>query len=348
MFPSLQAGLCNFVMISWIGEVQYEFDSIITAGPVFAEPTGTTYEYSNFGFAVLGRVVHRVTGRRIQHHITERLLEPLGMQRTTWVMPDHDEWAHPMRWLDDRHVDELPPLGDGLIAPMGGLWTTVADLAIWIAWLDDAYPARDEVEEGPLCRSSRRELQTSQQYVGMRTHGERRYPTSYCLGHRVLHDPTRGTIVSHSGGLPGYGSNMSWRLGRRLGVIALSNTTYAPMTELGIRLLEQVTDQVDPPPHPRPVPARLSRAAERLVALLNSWDAAAADALFADNVEPDDSWTRRQTGADPHRPIEISSIEAINDARAQISCTAAVGKALTIEFALATNDPTRIQSYDLD
>ena len=63
-----------------------EFDSIITAGPVFAEPTGTTYEYSNFGFAVLGRVVHRVTGRRIQHHITERLLE--AAQRGMWAAPD--------------------------------------------------------------------------------------------------------------------------------------------------------------------------------------------------------------------------------------------------------------------
>ena len=325
-----------------------EFDAIIASGPVFAEPTGTTYEYSNFGYAVLGRVVHRVTGHRIQHHITERLLEPLGMQSTSWVMPDHDDWARPMRWLDDRHGDELAPLDDGLIAPMGGLWTTVTDLASWIAWLDDAYPARDGTDGGPLQRSSRRELQTSQQYVGMRSYGDHRYPTSYCLGHRVLHEPQRGPIVSHSGGFPGYGSNMSWRLGRRLGVIALSNTTYAPMTELGIRMLEQVSSQVDPPPHQRPVPTRLALTADRLVRLLNSWDDVTADALFADNVEPDDSWQRRRAVADRYRPLDITTVTALNDARARIECTTAAARTTAITFALAPHDPAKIQDYDIE
>ena len=33
-------------------------------------------------------------------------------------------------------MDELPTPGDGLIAPMGGLWTTVSDLARWVAFFD--------------------------------------------------------------------------------------------------------------------------------------------------------------------------------------------------------------------
>ena len=163
----------------------------------------------------------------------------------------------------------------------------------------------------------------------------------------MLHEPQRGTIVSHSGGLPGYGSNMSWRLGRRLGVIALSNTTYAPMAELGIRLLEQVSDRIDPTPHPRRLPERLSRAATQLVALLNSWDDAEADALFADNVEPDDSWDRRRAAADRHRPMAVTSVSAINDARARITCTSAEGAGVRISFALAPHDPTKIQDYEI-
>ena len=42
------------------------FDRIITDGPVFARSTGDSFEYSNFGYAILGRVVHRATGHRIQ------------------------------------------------------------------------------------------------------------------------------------------------------------------------------------------------------------------------------------------------------------------------------------------
>lgn len=323
------------------------FDSIVASGPVFAQPTGTEFEYSNFGYAVLGRVVHRVTGTRLQRHVTERLLDPLGMTRTSWVMPPHNDWARPMRWLDDNYVHELPPLGDGLIAPMGGLWTTVADLARWISWLDEAFPARGGPDDGLLSRSSRREMQTSQQYVGMRSYGAIRYATSYCLGLRVLHEPRSGSIVTHSGGLPGYGSNMSWRPGAGLGTIALSNATYAPMTELGIRMLELVSEQLWPTPPQRHVPTILGDAADKLVALLNAWNDSVAEQLFSNNVRADDSWRRRQAAAAPYGPLAISSVQAINDARADIWCTTSPATKVKITFALAVSDPTKIQEYEI-
>ena len=324
-----------------------QFDAIVAAGPVFAEPTGTAYEYSNFGYAVLGRLVHRLTGRRIQQHITDRLIEPLGMARTTWVMPSVGQWARPMRRLDDGFADELPPLGDGLIAPMGGLWTTVADLATWISWLDDAFPARDDPDDGPLCRASRRELQTSQQHAGLRTYGDRQYQSSYCLGLRSLHTAERGPIISHSGGLPGYGSNMSWRPGRRLGVIALSNATYAPMTELGIHLLEIVSDQLGAAAWVRPVPTPLAAAAHNLVRLFAAWDDAVADRLFADNVEPDDSWARRRAVVEPLGPLTIVSLVAVNDARATVTCVGSDERQVNIAFSLSPDDAATIQEYEI-
>ncbi len=324
-----------------------QFDAIVAAGPVFAEPTGTAYEYSNLGYAVLGRIVHRLTGRRIQQHITERLLEPLGLTRTTWVMPSDGQWARPMRPLDDGFAAELPPLGDGLIAPMGGLWTTTADLTTWISWLDDAFPARNDPDEGPLCRGSRREMQTSQQYVGIRTYGERQYQASYCLGLRSLHTTDRGPIISHSGGLPGYGSNMSWRPGRRLGVIALSNATYAPMTELGMHLLEFVSDQLGAAAWVRPVPPALDEAAHNLVSLLDAWDDDDADRLFADNVELDDSWDRRRAALEPLGPLTIVSLVAVNDARAMVTCTTSDARQVTIAFSLSPDDAATIQEYEI-
>ena len=131
-------------------------------------------------------------------------------------------------------------------------------------------------------------------------------------------------------------------------MIALANSTYAPMTELGIRLLEQVADQLDPEPPARPVSAAVRDAAERLVALLNDWHDAAADVLFSNNVFADDTWLRRNAAASPFRPLTISSIEAVNDARARVWCVTSAGARVKLTFSLAVGDPAAIQEYKIE
>ena len=325
-----------------------EFDAIIDNGCTFAEPTGTRYEYSNFGFAVLGRVVHRATGTRIQDVVTERLLKPLGMDDSTWVQPSHDRWARPRRWLDDHFIDELPPLGDGLIAPMGGIWTTVADLARWVGWLSEAFPARDDTDAGPLSRAARREMQTAQRYIGTTVSGDRYTTSGYGYGLRVIEDARLGRVVTHSGGFPGYGSNMRWLPGRGVGVIALSNTTYAPMRVLTDQLLDLLADQDTIPAEHRAAPAALDAAGRALVNLLNHWSDDDAARLFADNVALDDSFERRSRDAKQTLArvgsFHLESLTAINDARALLVCRGTDGDTIEIEYSLATHQPT-IQAY---
>jgi CubicO group peptidase (beta-lactamase class C family) len=326
-----------------------EFDSIIERGAVFAVPTGIEFEYSNFGFAVLGRVVQRASGRRLQDVVTEELLQPLGMGETSWVQPLHGEWAPPLDWVDGQFVDELPPLADGLIAPMGGIWTTVADLAVWVSWLDEAFPPRDGRDDGPLSRASRREMQTVQRYVGQRTLREVRSPTGYGYGLRVLDEAALGAVISHSGGLPGYGSNMRWLRGRRTGVIALSNVTYAPMTELTALILDLAADQGFVPSAPEPSSELLDALAPRLVALLNDWDDAQADSLFADNVALDASYQRRAGAArtlTADQQLAIDRIEVEDAASATIHCTGTAGREVTVTFSIAPTLPPRIQEYE--
>ncbi len=328
-----------------------EFDRIITDGPLFASATGDAWEYSNFGFAVLGRVIHRATGQRLQQIVTERLLEPLGMTRTSWVRPGHDEWARPMRWLDDGHVEELPPLADGLIAPMGGIWTTVADLATWLSWLDDAFPTRTGDDDGPLRRSSRRAMQSPQRFVGIRATRGVSAPGSYGFGLQIVDEPELGTVVAHSGGLPGYGSNMRWLPGRRTGAIALANVTYAPMAELTARLLDELHAQGLVPAELVPVSAPVDAIALRLIALLNDWDDEVAGALCTHSLLQDEPCDRQrvaagQVVADVGR-LTVSSIEAHTAARATVRCTGTTQIAVTVSFMLAPPSPPRIQSYTI-
>ncbi len=174
--------------------------------------------------------------------------------------------ARPRRLGDDRCAGattptfaELDPLPDGLIAPMGGLWTDgrrpgSLDRPGWTT------PSRRATtpDHGPLSRASRREMQQPQRYTGMTTVRGVRSSSSYGFGLRVFDEPDLGTVVTHSGGLPGYGSNMRWMPGRRVGAIALANTTYAPMTELTARLARRVGRRRGSCPRPRrPVSAEV-------------------------------------------------------------------------------------------
>ncbi len=252
---------------------------------------------------MLGRIIRSVTGSRAQEFITDNVLRPLAMDRTTWLRPHHDDWARPYDVVDDQRMTDIEPLGDGAIAPMGGLWSCVSDLVRWVTWLDDAFPPRDDVDAGPLCRASRREMQQVQQaWPTVRTpavgEGDDAVPEridggGYGYGLFVRHDTRFGHFVYHSGGVPGYGSNMRWLPGRRIGVMALGNATYVPMSAMTRRMLEIVDDHGLIPATSCPPSAALVDAAHRLAVLLSDWSDSDADELFADNVALDESFARR-------------------------------------------------------
>jgi CubicO group peptidase (beta-lactamase class C family) len=328
-----------------------ELDAVVHNGTLFAHSPGTAYVYSNLGFGLLGRVVRRATGRTIQQVVSEQLLGPLGMTRTTWVQPDHDDWARPHRVVDGDIVAEGTHLqGDGGIAPMGGLWTTVADLATWARFLDDAFPPRDDPDEGPLRRATRREMQRIHTFDGPRDLAGERLVMGYGYGLRVGDSPTLGRLVTHAGGLPGFGSNMRWLQGRRLGAIAVSNRTYAPMSELTMRML-QLLARAGLVPHPTPVvSSALDDAARRLVELLGDWNDVRADALLADNVAPDDPYTRRKAAA-AHLveacggSLVIEGIDPIDAATGVVRLRHPSGTPAQLRVELAPLVPTRIQLY---
>jgi len=262
-----------------------ELERVVRAGVRYAHPTGTAYEYSNLGYALLGDLSARTT---------ELLLEPLGLDHTTWTQPPHADWAPP--------PPPDPALGHGAFAGMGGLWSNLEDLATWVTFLEDAFPPRDDPDDGPLRRSSRREMQ--------QVHRGRVEGGGYGYGVQVRFDPRLGTVVDHSGGLPGYGSNMRWLPGRRVGLIALANSTYAPMRGLTNRMLEVLDANGLVPPAVMPLTPDLQRAADELVALLSDWDDAVADRIFADNVALDQPYAQRAAAVAALGSLQIERVEA--------------------------------------
>jgi CubicO group peptidase (beta-lactamase class C family) len=286
-----------------------EFAELLSGGVSFAWAPGTRFEYSNLGYAILGRVISAVAGRPYDDVIRERLLRPLGMA-STGLAAEEFESARLARGYrrvpasagpgapgsaPARSWEEVPFDPYGAFAPMGGLFSTVRDLARWVAGFAAALPPGDEKPGAhPLGRASRREMQLPR----VATDWARSRATCYGYGLFVESDPRWGRIISHSGGYPGFGSNMRWHPATGTGVIALANGTYAPMTGLATVLLDRVlSDRAVPAvslaPGQVPWPATIE--AQRAVNdLLLSWDDALADDLFSENVGLDAPYAERR------------------------------------------------------
>ncbi len=98
------------------------------AGIPFSNPPGLAYEYSNYGFGILGQIVQRVSGRPYREYISSIILQPLGMTATTL-----DPSAVPRGRLavgyrrEDNQWKVEPPLPDGVFGSMGGMLTSLRD-----------------------------------------------------------------------------------------------------------------------------------------------------------------------------------------------------------------------------
>ena len=107
------------------------------------------HHYSNLAFGLLGRVVSARSGLAYTQYVDERILQPLGLDRTTWYSQPPkaqgylvDEYA--------RTVWKEPETDLGAVAAMGQLWSTVEDLTRWATFLargHDGVLAASTIEE---------------------------------------------------------------------------------------------------------------------------------------------------------------------------------------------------------
>jgi CubicO group peptidase (beta-lactamase class C family) len=329
-----------------------ELDGWVRSGLRFAHPTGSAFEYSNLGYALIGRVVHRITGTRLQEHVRTRFLKPLGMTHTAWAETDltSSDVAQGMHPVDGDQEPETP-LADGVIAPMGGLWSSAADLGRWMAFLSSAFTPSPIA--GALRASSRREMQQLARETPIRrtmaNDGAMRIAEGgYAMGLTTFAHDRLGRVVTHSGGLPGFGSNMRWVPGG-VGVAVCANVTYAPMWHASAAILDGLAVAGFASVPTPATPAELVHAAERLTALLLRWDDTLADTLFAENVALDAPLTvhRRQAEERLGTAGKGSAVDVQCEGGAAATFAISVnGGSHRIRLELAPLARVAIQKYD--
>lgn len=327
---------------------------MMRAGIPFSTAPGTAYEYSNFGFAILGRIVARVSGMPYARYVRQRILIPLGMSVTTLEARSvpASRLAHGYRRQDERWLEE-EQLPDGSFGSMGGMLTSVADLSRWVGFMLDAWPARDGDEGRVLSRASRREMQQVWRFNGATAVKDAAGTPvlsagGYGYGLGVRQTCRFRITVAHSGGLPGFGSLMRWLPEYGVGIVAMGNLTYTGWGNVAEQSLDILagTGGLEPrQPQPAPVLARLRDDVTRLV---TKWDDALADSIAAMNLYRDESKERRRAAIERVRlqvgdrcaPEGPFVVENALRGRWRLRCGSGD---LRVEITLVPTTPARVQ-----
>jgi D-alanyl-D-alanine carboxypeptidase len=165
-------------------------------------PAGTGWEYSDTNYIVLGMVIERLTGAKLDDEIERRLLRPLGLEHT--VPSDRRR----IPGLSQGYAGEKNPFGgvdamlrDGemVINPQfewagGGYASTAEDLAKWMR----AFHAEKLVDPA-LLEEARKGVPAPMLGKDVR----------YGLGVIILDTPL-GPAYGHSGFFPGYCAEAYW------------------------------------------------------------------------------------------------------------------------------------------
>jgi CubicO group peptidase (beta-lactamase class C family) len=271
-----------------------EFLAVVAAGLGFADLPGVGYQYSNVAFWLLGVIVENVSGREFVDFATEALLEPLGLAHTRYAADEYPEGtaiAHGFGTFDEgASWFDRPFVAGGIGACAASMYSTPGDIARWSAWLSSAFDTQNR-DDSVLSRQSRRAMQRI--HTPLPSPADRALPqqleaAGYALGLVVEHDTRFGAIAQHSGGLPGFSSNMRWHLETGLGVVVFANTNGVRPAAPAAGMLRAVLEAVEAPARTIELwPATVEAAVEVERSLVTTGSVLGAGRLFSPNLLSD-------------------------------------------------------------
>lgn len=259
------------------------FATMLEQGLSFSSPPNTAFEYSNLGYTILGVIVSRASRVPYREYVTKEILVPLGMSATVFDEREvpKSRLALGYRREDERLVNEVNT-PDGVYGAMGGLYSSVRDLARYAAFHLAAWPPRDDQETGPLRRSSVREMhqlaRPNRFVVGFDGDSAWGEAGGYGFGFLSFETCRFDHLVYHRGGLPGYGSALFLLPEQGVAVITLANATYAnPGTGQALKILGESGGLRERKAAPAPA---LMAARDAVGRLMNRWEDARAKNAF--------------------------------------------------------------------
>jgi CubicO group peptidase (beta-lactamase class C family) len=227
-------------------------------------PPSAAWHYSNLAYALLGHVVTRVSGTPLQDYVRERLLEPVGLERTTWGPGDNAALPYFVEPYSDA-VQLEPVLELGGKGGESGLYSTVGDLARWGSFLADP----DESVLAPASVTEMHDLQIM---------AEPDWTLGWGLGIELWRRGER-VFGGHTGGFPGFLSILLYSRRDRIGAVLLTNGgRWDNLSATGLDLAEAALEELAPEREPW-VPAEPPP--EEILPLLGRWWSEGDETIFS-------------------------------------------------------------------
>ena len=217
---------------------------------------GEQWHYSNLAFALLGEIVMRVSEEPYADVLQRRVLDPLGLARTSLYPAGPKAAPYYVDPYTDTVRDEPDPEVTESTGAAGWLWSTAADLARWGAFLAEGNDA--VLPKAALDGMAR---------VQAMADGER-WSVGWGLGLELYRRGDR-VLVGHGGAMPGFLAGLAVHRGERTGAAVLANTGAEAAPEA--LALDLAVTALDALPRTPPLWVPAAAAPPELEGILGQW-----------------------------------------------------------------------------
>lgn len=191
----------------------------------------TRFKYSNFGFALLGEIVKKVSGVSYDEYVSKNIIKKLGMERTAPDLTKESE-----KWLAKGYSRPIPNkereafhhVATRAYASATGFISNVSDLAKYLS----ALSLKRKATVPLIGKESKKEM--TREYWATGEENE-----SYGLGFAIYKIEKR-KIIGHGGGFAGFITQIALDVENDIGVITLSNTNDSSAGSINQGIFETI------------------------------------------------------------------------------------------------------------
>ena len=199
------------------------------------------YGYSNLMFITAGEIIKKVTGKPWSDFVQERILDPLGMDRTVTTPYDLDSkgnYATPHAMTEGKNVP-IDWVDWQEIGALGGIISSVNDVSKWMIFnMNNGINGDDTL----LTASSRNMIWTPHNNFTVNHVKANDFETNfsgYALGWSIsdYHGYLR---INHGGGYDGMITSVNMLPDLKLGVVVLANGLESPTNAITYYTLDRI------------------------------------------------------------------------------------------------------------